>query len=80
THDGKKSRYGKLKSHTEIKNIKFDAKYTVKILVPASYIIFRRIDIKGVATRKNMKVISFLLKKSIVDDIDKFHTINLKCD
>ncbi|MFW5402741.1 type II secretion system protein GspL, partial [Yersinia sp. 1252 StPb PI] len=35
SHDGKKSRYGKLKSHTEIKNIKFDAKYTVKILVPA---------------------------------------------
>ncbi|MGP2412474.1 type II secretion system protein GspL [Yersinia sp. 2553 StPb PI] len=80
THDGKKSSYGKLKSHTEIKNLKLDPKYTVKILVPASCIIFRRIDIKGVATSKNMKVISFLLEESIVDDIDKFHTINLKCD
>ncbi|WP_050086348.1 type II secretion system protein GspL [Yersinia intermedia] len=79
-HDGQKNKHGKLNNHAEIKNIKLQSGCCVKILVSASCIIFRRIDFKNSMINKNMKAIGFLLERTIIGDIDKFHTINLKWD
>lgn len=79
-HDGQKNKYGKLNSYAEIKNIKLQSGCRVKVLVSASCIIFRRINLKNLMINKNMKAIGFLLERTIVGDIDKFHTINLKWD
>lgn len=79
-HDGQKNKHGKLNNHADIKNIKLQSGCCVKILVSASCIIFRRINFKNSMINKNMKAIGFLLERTIIGDIDKFHTINLKWD
>ncbi|CNH52037.1 general secretion pathway protein L [Yersinia pekkanenii] len=79
-HDGNNSKYGKLENHTELKNISIYFNYKVKVLVSANHIIFRRLDVKNIKIKKNIKTIEFLIEKTIFGNIDNFHIINLKCD
>ncbi|HHA0034104.1 TPA: type II secretion system protein GspL [Yersinia enterocolitica] len=78
--DGRQRKSGHLCDHTELDNIPFLLSYNVKILVSASYIIFRKIDKIGRGVLKNEQSLAFSIEKTIVSNIDNFHIVILMSD
>lgn len=71
---------GRLCDHTELGNIPQLSKYNIKLLVSTSYIIFRKIEIIDRKILKNEQSLAFSIEKTIVSNIENFHTVILKSD
>ncbi|WP_174848555.1 type II secretion system protein GspL [Yersinia artesiana] len=78
--DGNHKNSGRLCDYTELGNIPFLLSYDVKILVSTSYFVFRKIELIGRWILKSERSLAFSLEKTIVSDIEDFHTIILKSD
>ncbi|CFR15658.1 general secretion pathway protein L [Yersinia kristensenii] len=72
--------YGKIDHYTELKSISVWFNCDVKILIPASFVIFRRIRIKNKEILNNKKSLAFSIERSIVSNIEDFHVVILKAD
>ncbi|CNH79835.1 general secretion pathway protein L [Yersinia kristensenii] len=73
-------KYGKLDHHTELKSISLWFNSDVRILIPASFVIFRRVRIKNKEILNNKKSLAFSIERSIISNIDDFHIVTLKVD
>ncbi|HHH0683683.1 TPA: type II secretion system protein GspL, partial [Yersinia enterocolitica] len=71
---------GQLCDHTKLDNIPFLLNYNVKILVSTSYVIFRKIDVIDRGILKSEQSLAFSIEKTIVSNIENFHTVILKSD
>ncbi|OWF77514.1 hypothetical protein B4900_16380 [Yersinia rohdei] len=80
SNDGKNEQFGKLNNPSELIDIPMLFNSDVKILVCTSQIIYRRIKLQGNKKINNLKSIRFSFEKTIVSNIDYFHTIILKTD
>ncbi|EKN6046504.1 general secretion pathway protein GspL, partial [Yersinia enterocolitica] len=78
--DGGHRKSGKLCDHTKLDNIPFLSNYNVKILVSTSYVIFRKIDVIDRKILKSEQSLAFSIEKTIVSNIENFHTVILKSD
>lgn len=78
--EGEHSNSGRLCDHSELGNIPFLLNYDVKILVSTSHIIFRKIDIIEKSFLKKEQSLAFSIEKTIVSNIEDFHTVILKSD
>lgn len=72
--------YGRIDHYTELKSISLWFNCDVKILIPASFVIFRRIRIKNKEILNNKKSLAFSIERSIVSNIEDFHVVILKAD
>ena len=71
---------GRICNYTELLDIPFILNHNVKILVSTSSIVFRKIEIIDREILKNEQSLEFSIEKTIVSNIDKFHTVILKSD
>ncbi|HHH0072894.1 TPA: type II secretion system protein GspL [Yersinia enterocolitica] len=78
--DGGHRKSGKLCDHTKLDNIPFLSNYNVKILVSTSYVVFRKIDVIDRKILKSEQSLAFSIEKTIVSNIENFHTVILKSD
>nr|WP_246585523.1 type II secretion system protein GspL [Yersinia kristensenii] len=72
--------YGRIDHYTELKSISLWFNCDVKVLIPASFVIFRRIRIKNKEILNNKKSLAFSIERSIVSNIEDFHVVILKAD
>ncbi|OVZ86982.1 hypothetical protein CBW58_20880 [Yersinia frederiksenii] len=72
--------FGKLYDHIELKNIYTLSHYDVTVLIPTSFIIYRKIELKGRRVIRNLKQLKFSFEKTIAGDVDNFHIVILKHD
>ncbi|AJJ12521.1 type II secretion system (T2SS), L family protein [Yersinia rohdei] len=80
SNDGKNEQFGRLNNPSELIDIPMLFNSDVKILVCTSQIIYRRIKLQGNKKINNLKSLRFSFEKTIVSNIDYFHTIILKTD
>lgn len=80
SNDGNNEQFGKLNNPSELIDIPMLFNSDVKILVCTSQIIYRRIKLQGNKKINNFKSLRFSFEKTIVSNIDYFHTVILKTD
>ncbi|CNE84833.1 type II secretion system protein GspL [Yersinia similis] len=78
--DKKLIRYGKINGLADLGDLALYANDVVKILVPASQIVFRRLNVNLNKVANNIKSIAFSIEQSISSDVDNFHIVILDQD
>lgn len=71
---------GKLNNSRELKDICNLSHCDVTILVSTSFIIYRKVELHKKKIIRNLKYLKFSFEKTIVGNIDNFHTVILKYD
>lgn len=72
--------FGKLNDCIELKNISTLSHCDVTVLIPTSFIIYRKIELKRRRVTRNLKQLKFSFEKTIAGDVDNFHIVILKYD
>lgn len=72
--------FGKLNDHIELKNLSTFSNCDVTVLIPTSYIIYRKIELQRRRVTRNLKQLKFSFEKTIAGDVDNFHIVILKYD
>lgn len=71
---------GKLNNSMELKDICNLSHCDVTILVSTSFIIYRKVELHKKKMIRNLKYLKFSFEKTIIGNIDNFHTVILKYD